>query len=135
MDYRANNNDGLPEKQGIESLSAFRRLSTSSVRSTIVGSVGFGCPRIGGRVRDTCELYQEVPTRMAWASSQQVIYICGTGLLTPIIAVVRGFTHFTDHGRFSALDEIAVLYKIMTLTIEIHYKISRYVSHPSSLTP
>ena len=60
---------------------------------------------------------------------------CGTGLLTPIVAVVRGFTHFTDHGRFSDMNEIMALHQIMTLTNEIHCKISKYVSHPSSSMP
>src|ERR1700722_17495758 len=51
-----------PETEGIFSCSAFLRLSASSVIRTTDGSILFGWPRIGGWVKEMCELYQAVAT-------------------------------------------------------------------------
>jgi hypothetical protein len=69
--------DQSPEEQGIPSFSAFDLLSMSSVKSTTVGSVGGGCPLIGGRVRDMCVLYQAVPTRIALRSESENVMFEG----------------------------------------------------------
>lgn len=124
-----------PEEQGIPSFTAFDRLSTSSVKSTTVGNVGCGRPRIGGCARDMCVLYQAVPTRIACALNQTVIDLRYRTTSTSVVAVIWSLSHFMNHGGFSSIGGIVVTNQFIVRTSEIRYKTSKYGSHPTSLTP
>ena len=54
---------------------------------------------------------------------------------TSVVAVVWSLSYFTYHSRLSVMGGIAVPGHVIELTSEIHYKTSKYASHPTSSTP
>ena len=53
---------------------------------------------------------------------------------TSVVAVIRSFSGFANHGGFSVIDRIVVSNQSMILTSEIRCKTSKYTYHPTSLT-